>query len=119
MNIEINQQNIIIEISQQELTVEIANQTGIPLGGLSGQYLRKLSDTNYHVGWVSGTSQYYTHNQTTEKTEWIVNHNLGRYPSISVLSVGAVEVLCEIVHVSTNQARIYFNQPYKGLAQCI
>lgn len=58
----------------------------------------------------------YEHVQASALTEWIVNHNLDKHPVISVITTGGVEVIVEIIHMSTNQARIYFNQPQAGKA---
>lgn len=100
------------------LVIEISNQAGLPIGGTQGQLLKKLSVGDYHAGWGDGSTSFYMHTQASDSVEWIVNHNLGRYPVVSVLSVGLVEQIAEIVHFSTNQVRIYFAQPYKGMAQC-
>lgn len=106
-------------VSEPEISVEISQQAGIPAGGLQGQTLKKRSGNDYDAEWSTSGAAYYTHNQQSAATEWIINHNLGRYPAISVMSVGLVEVLSDVVHVSANQARVYFSQPYAGLAQCI
>ena len=99
--------------------VEISAQTGIPKGGITGNYLRKRSENDYDGEWSSSSASYYLHTQSAEAVEWIINHNLGRYPVVSPMSVGQVCVMAEIAHLSVNQTRIYFNQPYKGLAQCV
>lgn len=56
----------------------------------------------------------YNHDQVTPSAEWIVNHNLGRLVSVTVLSAGNVEVEAEIAQLSSNQLRVYFNQPQVG-----
>lgn len=56
----------------------------------------------------------YVHTQSSPATEWIVNHNRGFKPLASVLSAGGIEVVAEIVHMSDNQLRVYFNQPQAG-----
>lgn len=50
------------------------------------------------------------------QSEWVLNHNFGRLPLVQVLSPGGVEVEAEVVHISTNQVRVYFNQPQQGTA---
>lgn len=56
----------------------------------------------------------YNHDQAIPSAEWIVNHNLGRLVSVTVLSAGNVEVEAEVVQLSSNQIRVYFNQPQVG-----
>lgn len=57
---------------------------------------------------------FYDHDQSSPAAEWVVNHNLGRLVSVTVLSPGGVEVEAEIVQVSINQTRVFFNQPQTG-----
>jgi hypothetical protein len=54
--------------------------------------------------------------QLVAAAEWIVNHNLGRRPAVTLLSTGGVEMVAEVLHVSLNQFRVYFDQPRAGLA---
>ena len=61
----------------------------------------------------------YTHNQPSPAATWTINHNLGFYPHIVVLSPGLVEVDANVVHISPNQAIIQFSTPFAGLARCI
>ena len=56
----------------------------------------------------------YDHDQASPSAEWVVNHNLGRLVSVTVLSPGGVEVEAEVVQVSVNQTRVFFNLPQTG-----
>lgn len=58
----------------------------------------------------------YQHDQTSPSAEWIVNHNLGFTPSIEVLNTAGREIEGDVLHISLNQTRIYFNQPIAGKA---
>lgn len=53
---------------------------------------------------ASGFSQTFG----TPALSWVVNHNLGRFPILQILSMGNVEIEAEVVHVSVNQLVIYF-----------
>lgn len=67
---------------------------------------------------TGGSSAAYVHNQPTPAAQWIINHNLGYYPHVSVLSVGLMEITADVQHVSINQTRIQFSTPTAGLARC-
>jgi hypothetical protein len=54
--------------------------------------------------------------QAAASAEWIVNHNLGWKPFVTLLSPGSVEVEANVVHFSDNQFRVFFSQPQSGLA---
>lgn len=60
----------------------------------------------------------YEHNQGAASDSWVVNHNLGFRPNVTLLSVGGAEMIAEVLHMSENQARVYFDQPRAGLAVC-
>lgn len=60
----------------------------------------------------------YTHTQSLAALVWTVNHNLGYRPAVSPLSVGGVEMSAEVIHVTVNQALVYFDSPTAGLAIC-
>jgi hypothetical protein len=61
----------------------------------------------------------YVHTQTTAQTEWIVNHGLGYKPTVSVYTVGGVEMVAEIVHISNYQLKVRFGIPQTGYARCV
>ena len=71
------------------------------------------------IGPPGPAGESYDHVQSSPSAEWVVNHNLGVRPAVSVLSPGGVEVLASITHASTNQLRIYFAQPQTGSAHCV
>ncbi len=60
----------------------------------------------------------YVHTQTAPAATWIINHNRGARPNISVTSMGGVEYLVEVIHPTVNQAVVYFEAPAAGLATC-
>jgi hypothetical protein len=45
---------------------------------------------------------------------WVVNHNLGRAVSVEVLSAGGAKVGAEVLQVTPNQLRVYFEVPVPG-----
>lgn len=50
----------------------------------------------------------------TASSLWTVNHNLGREPSVTVLTVGGLEMLADVQHTSLNQFTVSFSQPQSG-----
>ena len=77
-----------------------------------------------HVGMQGGKGDKgddggsFTHTQTIATTSWIVNHNFGYRPAVQTLTMGGIEFLGEVLHVSANQAIVYFDSPSSGLAIC-
>lgn len=60
----------------------------------------------------------YTHTQSPAANVWTVNHNLNKRPAISVLTAGGLQVWGEVLHASANQAFVYFDSPFAGVAIC-
>ena len=58
----------------------------------------------------------YTHNQDIPSAEWVVNHNLNKYPSVSVTDSAKSVVVGEVMYNSLNQATITFSAPFSGKA---
>lgn len=55
----------------------------------------------------------------SESTSWIINHNLGRRPTVTLLTQGGSEMVAEVLHVSPNQVVAYFASPIAGSVRCV
>lgn len=58
----------------------------------------------------------YVHTQLGAATLWVVNHNLGRYPSVTVVDSGGTTVIGDVEYVDGNAIRLHFSYPFSGLA---
>ena len=63
MSIDVNVQNdlVIVTESSEDITVNVSNAAGpagvgVPVGGTTGQVLKKLSNTNYDTYWAADAS---------------------------------------------------------------
>lgn len=66
---------------------------------------------------ISATfNESYIHEQTIPANQWIVNHNLNRYPKVTVVNDINVEVIGDLVYTNTNQVIISFSNPFYGKA---
>ena len=52
-------------------------------------------------------------------TSWVVNHNLGAYPIVTLLTTGGAEIEAELVHTSVDQFVVYFVTPLAGRVRCV
>ena len=50
----------------------------------------------------------YTHTQSSVSDTWVVTHNLGRFPSVTVIDSGDTVVFGTVVYNSSNQLTITF-----------
>jgi hypothetical protein len=58
----------------------------------------------------------YLHQQMTPSTKWTINHNLGRYPSVSVIDSAGNVVYGDVKHLSLNSVQIEFAHAFGGKA---
>lgn len=86
-----------IDAGRSEVFVVTTGEQGPPGAGASDEYSETFASA----------------------TSWTINHNLGRYPSITLRTLGGAEIIAEILHVSVNQAIAYFAQSTAGVARCI
>lgn len=68
------------------------------------------------VGASNGDDKNYFHVQSTASTEWIINHNLGKYPSVTVIDSAGTEVNGEVNYTSLNTVTIKFSAAFSGKA---
>lgn len=61
----------------------------------------------------------YQHTQSVAATVWTVNHNLGRYPTIELFTVGGVQMIARVTNLSVNTLQVNFNSPTAGSARVI
>ena len=68
------------------------------------------------TGGGSGTSQGYVHKQLLATDTWVIDHNLGRYPAVTVVDSIKRVYEGDVVYVSENRVRIIFAAPFSGEA---
>lgn len=67
---------------------------------------------------TKGADKNYIHKQQVASSLWTVVHNLGKFPSITVVDSAGTVVTGEIVLQTTEQAVISFNGAFSGKAYC-
>lgn len=62
--------------------------------------------------------EHFEHLQAAAAAVWIVNHNLGFRPNVTLTTLGGAEMLAEVLHISLNQVQVFFDDPRSGIALC-
>ena len=84
-------------------------------GGLTVDKDYLVSLLQYDAANVGGDKNFvYTQNVASD--EWIVNHNLAKYPSVTVVDSGLTMVNGEVEYNDINQVTIRFRSPFTGKA---
>lgn len=73
-------------------------------GNLTSESLGIVDDKNF------------VFNQNVASNEWIVNHNLNKYPSVSVVDSGNNIVIGEVTYINENVLKIIFSSAFSGSA---
>lgn len=74
------------------------------LGNLTSESLGIINDKNFIFS------------QNVASREWTINHNLNKYPSVSVVDSGNNIVIGEVEYIDENNLRIYFTSEFSGKA---
>lgn len=86
-------QNVEIDMNNDDVSVEAGTQT------------RVISE-----------DKNYLHIQSVASDEWTINHNLNKYPSVSVIDSANNEVIGEVTHIDKNNLKIKFAGGFSGKA---
>lgn len=73
--------------------------------------------TEYHPPFGgSGGDKNFVHNQTTASETWVIDHDLGKYPSVSVTDSAGTTVIGDVKYNSLSRITITFKSGFKGKA---
>lgn len=69
------------------------------------------------MGGTGGGDKSFAFMQENPEYEWEITHNLGKYPSVTVVEYYSnQEVVAEVEHISINKIKIRFSESLKGKA---
>jgi hypothetical protein len=58
----------------------------------------------------------FTHNQTTTATSWTITHNMGKYPSVTIVDSANTYVVGQVDYINNNSLTVSFKSAFKGKA---
>lgn len=58
----------------------------------------------------------HIHNQSSSSTEWVITHNLGKYPSVTVVDSSGAEVIGEVEYINDTSLKVKFSAAFSGKA---
>lgn len=123
-------QEIEINVTEQVVEVDIINEiiqieapagsysisSGLPQGGVAGQILAKKNEADFQAEWVTPTPTNYIHLQDVPSDTWVIEHNLGKYPSVNIVDSANDDVIGEINYNNINQITLTFTASFSGKA---
>jgi len=65
---------------------------------------------------TSSADKHYTHSQDISASQWVIDHNLNKYPSVQVIDSAGSFCIGKVTHNSVNQLTLDFNASFTGKA---
>lgn len=65
---------------------------------------------------ISDKFENYVHDQPVASATWIVNHNLGKFASVSIVDTANDEIIGDVAYAGLNQVIITFSSAVSGKA---
>lgn len=104
-------QEISVDPITSEVTFVVTNETPVAVINAGPQGPQGV------VGPAGPSNPTMNFVQASPSTEWTINHNFGFYPSISIFTVGGIEMMGEVLNTTINQTLIRFNTSVAGSAR--
>lgn len=73
---------------------------------IPADYLKSIKNTSY------------IHNQASASNVWEINHNLDKYPSVSIVDSAGTWVVGDVSYTDTKNLVVSFSHPFAGKAYC-
>lgn len=68
------------------------------------------------ISTLGASDKHYTHDQGVSSNEWTINHNLGKYVSVTAVDTAKTVVVGMVDYIDTNNIKITFNAAFSGEA---
>ena len=78
-----------------------------------------IADKHYDIvnfSLAGSSDKTYVHNQSTPSAIWTIQHDLGKFPSVTAVNINNIESLGEVQYVDANNLTITFSAGFSGKA---
>lgn len=121
--------NVLVSIPNRSLKVEIQSSEGIQIiknvvpifitataAGVKGEKGDKGDKGDTGDPGPAGGDLAYIHTQSVAAASWPITHNLGKYPSVSVVDTGDSVIIPDVQYIDLNQVSVLFGSATSGRA---
>ena len=84
--------------------------------GKTGTQDQVLASTVTGTAWVDNVQSTFEFTQGVPATTWNIQHNLGKFPSITVIDTGDTVVTGEYTYINNNNVTLTFSAAFAGKA---
>lgn len=78
--------------------------------------IQAITGLDYKINEISVLAKGYVHEQGIASATWTINHNLNKFPSVSVVDSAGNEIISEVKYIDLNTCIISMNGTFKGKA---
>lgn len=105
--------------SRINITISVNSPLPIVSGGVSGDIVVLNAsgfalDSGLKIADIQDKN--YVHEQLSSSSFWTVNHNLGKFPSVTVVDSGGTVVIGDITYIDQESLTISFSSAFAGVA---
>ena len=102
-----------VDVNQQD-----PNSVSIQQGGANAVSLTNAQPMAVTVSKVAVASgdKHYVHSQSNATDQWVITHNLNKYPAVAIVDDGDNILITEVRYDSANQLTVLFNGAESGKA---
>lgn len=104
------------EVTRIEDHPEVSNAYKVSVVPISGNANSTFSDEDYYAFSPATGDKTFTHTQGSSSATWVITHNLGKYPSVSVQDSAGTDVVGEVEYNTENKLTITFSGAFSGTA---
>ena len=106
-----------ILVNPKQVSIDASETSkGIAELATMDEVLAGLSTTHIVTPSTLSRAMSYVHNQSTSLDDWEINHQLNRFPSITVVDSAGTEVEGQVTYIDNDTISILFNGAFSGKA---
>lgn len=107
-------------ISERDQIPEDRRRIGMAVYVAENDSIYILKNNLSNSSWILFTAKAnintYIHEQASASNTWTINHNLNRFPSVTVVDSAQSEVIGDIQYLDENNVQIMFSGAFTGKA---
>lgn len=93
-----------------------AGKDGVGVPPVSPNVKGVLRTDGKKTYWGDDKGDTYTFEQGQSSEMWIINHNLSKFPSVTVVDTAGTALVGEVTYLSKDSLMIKFSTPFTGKA---
>lgn len=112
----------VVDITERNAIPQERRKIGMAVYVQEDGQIYVLKDGTSNLNWVTlntgSSSQSYVHNQGIASSIWLITHNMGKFPAVTIVDSAENQVIGDIEYIDQNRVMVTFTGAFKGKAYC-